>query len=243
MIFTRNRLKRDISALGAHSTDLQRSKIQDRTNALKRKIEQWSQVQLLYMPSASRIRTTRDSSAGAFEEKAHNINLFLPSELKEHTPDAVCDERLCRFEWELRRGQSFDALDDLRRHLLLRTHLYKFKHINIRGQRANTRASAVIGNVERNVLEAADRYRRARNALKNLHETLGEHDWLEVFPILEQAHIRGMSEGEAGQSEGNRTLSWIWKARGVSATGDVLTDGEQFLLLHDLHGPEMVRQH
>ncbi|KAG2095153.1 hypothetical protein BD769DRAFT_1655416 [Suillus cothurnatus] len=195
-----NRLKRDISALGAHSTDLQRSKIQDRTNALKCKIEQWSQVQLLYMPSASRIRTTRDSSAGAFEEKAHNINLFLPSELKEHTPDAVCDEQLCRFEWELHQGQSFDALDDL----------------------PNTRASAVIGNIERNVLEAADRYCRARNALKNLHETLGEHDWLEVFPILEQAHIRGMSEGEAGQSEGNRTLSWIWKARG-------------FLLLHDLH--------
>ncbi|KAG1860956.1 hypothetical protein F4604DRAFT_1882528 [Suillus subluteus] len=208
-----NRLKQDISALGAHSTDLQRSKIQDWTNALKCKVEQWSQVQLLYMPSASHIRTTRDSSVGAFEEKAHNINLFLPSKLKEHTPDTVCDKRL----W-----QSFDALDDLRHHLLLCTHLYKFKHINIHGQRANSHASAVIGNVERNVLEAADRYCRARNTLKNLHETLGEHDWLEVFLILEQAHVCGMSEGEAGQSEGNRTLSWIWKAQGFS-------------LHHDLH--------
>lgn len=194
-------------------------------NTLQRKVEQWCQVQLLYMPSVSRIRTTRSSSSGTFEEKAHEINLLLPSELKQHTRDAVCDERLCRFEWELRRGQSFDALDDLRRHLLLRTHLYKFKDANIRGQRANTRASAVIGKVERNVVEAADRYRRARNALKNLHETLGEHHWQEVFPILEQAHVRSMSEGEAGQSEGNRTLSWIWKTHGVSAAGEVLTDG------------------
>ncbi|KAG1797171.1 hypothetical protein EV424DRAFT_1592838 [Suillus variegatus] len=158
--------QRDISALGAHSTDLQRSKIQDRMNTLQRKVEQWCQVQLLYMPSVSRIRTTRSSSSGTFEEKAHEINLLLPSELKQHTRDA-------------------DA--------------------NIRGQRANTRASAVIG-------KAADRYRRARNALKNLHETLGEHHWQEVFPILEQAHVRSM------------TLSWIWKTHGVSAAGEVLTD-------------------
>ncbi|KAG1877470.1 hypothetical protein F4604DRAFT_1924105 [Suillus subluteus] len=33
-----------------------------------------------------------------------------------------------------------------------------------------------------------------------------------------------MSEGEAGQSEGNRTLSWIWKMQGVSAAGEVLAD-------------------
>ncbi|KAG1812298.1 hypothetical protein EV424DRAFT_108360 [Suillus variegatus] len=29
-----------------------------------------------------------------------------------------------------------------------------------------------------------------------------------------------MSEADSGQSEGNRTLSWIWKARGVGAIGD-----------------------
>ncbi|KAG1789189.1 uncharacterized protein HD556DRAFT_1433840 [Suillus plorans] len=223
-----NWLRQDILALGAHPTDLQRSKIQDRTNTLKRKVDQWCQIQLLYMPSASHVRTTHNSSAAALsEEKAHKINLFLPSELKSHAPDAICDERLCRFEWELRQGQSFDALDDLRRHLLLRTHLYKFKDANICGQRANTRAATVIRKVERHVSEAADRYCRARNALQSLHETLGEHDWQELFPVLEVEHVRGMSEGKVGQSEGNRTLSWIWKMRGVSAAGEVLTDALQ----------------
>ncbi|KAG2129458.1 hypothetical protein DEU56DRAFT_915171 [Suillus clintonianus] len=33
-----------------------------------------------------------------------------------------------------------------------------------------------------------------------------------------------MSEGEAGQSKGNQTLSWIWKMQGISATGEVLAD-------------------
>ncbi|KAG2074979.1 hypothetical protein BDR04DRAFT_1006922, partial [Suillus decipiens] len=51
----RYQLKHDISALGAHSTDLQHSKIQDWMNALQHKIKQWCQVQLLYMPSASHV--------------------------------------------------------------------------------------------------------------------------------------------------------------------------------------------
>ncbi|KAG1778278.1 hypothetical protein EV702DRAFT_1026696 [Suillus placidus] len=220
-----HQLLRDLLALGDHATDLQHSKLQDRTNVLQHKIEQWCQVQVLYMPSVASIRTARSSSTNTSnEEKTYEIRLFLPSQLKEHAPDAICDKRLCQFEWKLRRAQAFDALNDLRRHLLLRTHLYKFKNINIWGQRANTRAAAVIGKVEHNVIEAGERYRHAWTGLNYLCGTLAEDGWQTIFPILESAHVRGMSEGEAGQSEGNRTLSWIWKAQGVSATGEVLAD-------------------
>ncbi|KAG1745513.1 uncharacterized protein EDB91DRAFT_1080407 [Suillus paluster] len=158
------------------------------------------------------------------EEKAHQIRLFLPSQLKEHAPDAICDKQLCRFEWELRHAQAFDVLNDLCQHLLLCTHLYKFKNVNIWGQRANTRTATVLGKVERNVTEAGERYRRMRTALNYLCGTLAEDGWQTIFPILEPAHVRGMSEGEAGQSEGNQTLSWIWKMQGVSATREVLVD-------------------
>ncbi|KAG1790947.1 uncharacterized protein HD556DRAFT_1445722 [Suillus plorans] len=220
-----HRLLRDLSALGGHATDLQRSKLQDRMNVLQRKIEQWCQVQVLYMPSVAPIRTSRSSGSNTLkEEKAYEICLWLPSQLKDHAPYAICDERLCRFEWDLRRAQASDSLNDLRRHLLLRTHLYKFKDINIRGQRANTRAAAVIRKVEHNVTEAGKSYRRAWTALSRLCGTLGEDGWQSIFPVLEPAHVRGMSEGEAGQSEGNRTLSWIWKTQGVSAAGEVLAD-------------------
>ncbi|KAG2046731.1 hypothetical protein BDR06DRAFT_1014480 [Suillus hirtellus] len=204
-----HRLLRDLSALGDHATDLQRSKLQDRMNVLQHKIEQWCQVQVF--------NTLK-------EEKAYEICLWLPSQLKDHAPYAICDERLCRFEWDLRRAQASDSLNDLRQHLLLCTHLYKFKDINIRGQRANTRAAAVIRKVEHNVTEAGKSYRHTWTALSRLCRTLGEDDWQSIFPVLEPANVRGMSEGEAGQSEGNRTLSWIWKMQGVSAAGEVLAD-------------------
>ncbi|KAG2358776.1 hypothetical protein BDR07DRAFT_1488989 [Suillus spraguei] len=41
--------------------------------------------------------------------------------------------------------------------------------------------------------------------------------WKEEFPKLENDDIRGMSQGKPGQSSGNRTLSWIWKACGIAS--------------------------
>ncbi|KAG1729676.1 uncharacterized protein EDB91DRAFT_1085702 [Suillus paluster] len=46
------------------------------------------------------------STNTSIKEKAHQIRLFLPSQLKEHAPDAICDKRLCRFEWELHCAQA-----------------------------------------------------------------------------------------------------------------------------------------
>ncbi|KAG1790350.1 uncharacterized protein HD556DRAFT_1310740 [Suillus plorans] len=166
------RLWKDQNTLGAHATDLQLAKLQERSNALLQKVEHWCQVQLLYMPMA------------------------------------------------------YESLDDLRRQLRLRSHLYKFKDANIRGQRANMRASAVLKKVELTVTTAADRYRRAWKALKVLAGVLDNPSWEAELPELQPTDIRGMSEGDSGQSEGNRTLSWIWKARGVGAIGD---DNESIL--------------
>ncbi|KAG2357884.1 hypothetical protein BDR07DRAFT_1217798, partial [Suillus spraguei] len=74
-------LARDIKHLGVHPTDLQRTKLQEWSNILQSKIEQWSKVQLLYMPVIARLRildipTSRTHST---EEKVHKIELWLPS--------------------------------------------------------------------------------------------------------------------------------------------------------------------
>ncbi|KAG1777221.1 ZPR1 zinc-finger domain-containing protein [Suillus placidus] len=151
------------NALGAHATDLQLAKLQERSNALLRKVEHWCQVQLLYMPMVSRLHTSETASAEIAREE---------------------------------------------------------KDADIRGQRANTRASAVLKKVELTVTTAADRYRRAWKALKVLAGVLENPNWEAELPELQPTDIRGMSEGDSGQSERNRTLSWIWKARGVGATGD-----------------------
>lgn len=59
---------------------------------------------------------------------------------------------------------------------------------------------------------------------------LDNPSWEAEPPELQPTDIRGMSEADSGQSEGNRTLSWIWKARGVGAIGDdnefILSEGK-----------------
>lgn len=55
---------------------------------------------------------------------------------------------------------------------------------------------------------------------------LDNPSWEAELSELQPTGIRGMSEADSGQSEGNRTLSWIWKARGVGAIGD---DNESIL--------------
>ncbi|KAG1865495.1 hypothetical protein DFJ58DRAFT_771317 [Suillus subalutaceus] len=202
------RLEREYGALGAHPTNLQLTKLQERSNALQRKIKQWCKVQVLYMPTVVRVRVFDTASTiSSREEKPHEVKLWLPSQLK-GASNKFCEERVCRYEWELRQAQAFDALDDLHRHLQLRSHLCKFKDNQLRGQQANTRAAAVLTKVELSIKTDAERYRRAWTAL------------------VRTEHVRGMSDGHTGQSEGNRTLSWIWKARGVT-TGD--SEGETVL--------------
>ncbi|KAG2055338.1 hypothetical protein BDR06DRAFT_970839 [Suillus hirtellus] len=200
-------LARDIELLGGHPTDLQRTKLQERGNILRRKIEQWSKVQLLYMPVIARLHASDmpTSRTHSTEEKAHKIKLWLPSKIYGDATDPVhqCDATLSQYEWELRRAQAYDALDDLRRHLRLRAHLYKFKDTHIRGQQANTRASAIIDKVKSNVSIAAARYRRAWSALKRLSPALSRTTWKEEFPKLENDDIHGMSQGKPGQSSGN----------------------------------------
>ncbi|KAG2354586.1 hypothetical protein BDR07DRAFT_1305500 [Suillus spraguei] len=68
-------------------------------------------------------------------------------------------------------------------HLLLHTHLYKFKDVNIRGQQANTHAVTVIKKVKHNVTGASERYCHTRTALSSLCRTLGEDGWQSILCV------------------------------------------------------------
>ncbi|KAG1880024.1 hypothetical protein F4604DRAFT_1679157 [Suillus subluteus] len=184
-------LEREYGALGAHPTDLQLMKLQERSNALQRKIEQWCKVQVLYMPTVIRVRIFNTASTiSSREEKPHEVKLWLPSQLK-GASNEFCEE-----------------------------------HNQLCGQQANTRAAAVLTKVELSIKTDAEQYRRAWTALVVLSDVLQEHSWGNDLPKLEAEHVHGMSDGHTGQSEGNQTLSWIWKAHGVT-TGD--SEGETIL--------------
>ncbi|KAG1877174.1 hypothetical protein F4604DRAFT_1924229 [Suillus subluteus] len=221
-------LRRDHSALSVHATDLQLAKFQERSNTLQCKIAQWCTIQLLYFPSVAHLRSSdiKSSIDSTQEEKPTDINLWLPSQIRRETL-LPCNDSFSKYEWDLRRAQAFDALDDLHWHLRLRTHLYKFKDAQIRSQRANTCAGIIIKNVEINVSVAAECYRRAWNALSALAPSLARDVWMTELPKLEEGDIRGMGDSTFGESSRNHTLSWIWKARGVATAG---MEGEAVLL-------------
>ncbi|KAG1737727.1 hypothetical protein EDB19DRAFT_1895738 [Suillus lakei] len=77
-------LRHDHSALGVHATDLQLVKFQEHSNTLQRKISQWCTIQLLYLPSIARVRTSDIESSidSTQEEKPADIKLWLPSQIR-----------------------------------------------------------------------------------------------------------------------------------------------------------------
>ncbi|KAI0702837.1 hypothetical protein C8T65DRAFT_709367 [Cerioporus squamosus] len=214
------RLKVDVNALGLHATDIKRAKMQERQNALRRRFDGWAEIQQLYMPS---VISQRAQLLAADENASlvYNLPLFLPSN---SAVVKTCDATLLEHEWRLRFAQAFDALADLRGHLEVRTHLYKFKNRFARGQRANTRSQSLINAVDAKVNGDADRYRAAYAALQRMALHLGKQNWdVDLRPLL-ASDVRHVTEGEDGQSEGRRKISWIWKASSSSdaaETGNV----------------------
>jgi hypothetical protein len=199
---------------------LQLAKMQERKNGLRRKIKSWTTIQHLYMPevSAMRERTERAASDTSMEIPPFEFALLLPSSLPRTTR---CLPTLRQHEFKLRLAQAHESLDELRDHLCLRTHMYKYKDKNIVGQRANTRCQNMINSVQDKVNASAGKYRTARAALEKLSKNVVDNEqWRATLLPLEPSDIRPLNDAEEGQSEGQRSLSWIWKIVGVGKDSD-----------------------
>ncbi|KAG0703197.1 hypothetical protein DFH29DRAFT_981987 [Suillus ampliporus] len=179
--------------IGQHATDTQQAKVLQHINSLRQRIDTWLRVQLLYMPCVSRLRSSNDIVT---EPKVHKINLFLPSAIPTGLP---CEEQLLNHKWDLCEVQANDVLNNLCGVLNMKYHLYKYNDAFIRGQRANTRATGVINNVDNWIDALAAKYNAARSALVKLGPRLHKND-----------------EQDNGATVGQQTVSWIWKTRGVS---------------------------
>ncbi|KAJ3531617.1 hypothetical protein NMY22_g8083 [Coprinellus aureogranulatus] len=220
------KLRQAVSALGNHPTKKELTAMAERSNALRRRIGSWIETQRLYVPDADMIRSRSDAAAtevnGKPASEAYDIPLLLPSAL----PWTSCSTILQRYEVQLREGQAYDALNDVRRHLRLRSYLYKRKDAHARGVAANTRSNTAIKRAQKGVDTAVAKYRRVRKALLTL---CGEvpagtpfvpERWRGDLQDLKSIHVRGLSEGLFSQSEGTREISWIWMSRSAPVTKD-----------------------
>ena len=163
--------------------------------------------------AALRVREDHEVSDDCPEIAPYDLPLHLPSSLSARIP---CAQKLRLYEFRLREAQAHKALEELRQHLRLRTHMYKYKDRHVVGQRANTRSQNTIRRVQNKVNASAAKYRIARHALGLLSRHVGGSDWSTRLLHLAPEDIRPLMDGEEGESEGRRTLSWIWKVVGVS---------------------------
>ncbi len=229
-----------------------RIKVQKRLATLLGKVRKFRQLQAAYMPAIQASTTSSTPPKALTALDVETFSVILPSDLPAEQRVQVCGEKLPRMEDELQYADACDALEDLRHSLRMRTCYNQDKIANVTGQVPNTKARSLQSSVDQAIKNAADRYRRARQAIDRLR---GPGAWQEVLrPLLdgdlvglneraltreeaaEQTRVRAMGEetwdvsagiplsGVVYVGEGRRTLSWIW----YSGESGAIEGGDDF---------------
>lgn len=187
-------------------------------------------------------------------ENDDKLQLYLPSSLRAEDLTALMNSEtpFCRLlvtsETSLRIAELTDSLDAIRRTLRTKLKTKAFQVRNLRGQKANTRARAVLTSIDSRVSEQKKRYRRNYNALENLDPS---GKWKSTFLVLTDQDVRMPlrdygNESEASsdsqddiplptnrkrkggslqQGQGDREESWIWELKQGQINDDGAADG------------------
>ncbi|KAJ7026189.1 hypothetical protein C8F04DRAFT_1212668 [Mycena alexandri] len=190
----------DMAAMGQHPTDDQCRTMVERTSKLRRKIDAWVKHQERFTPrvialrkreDAARVRTARTQVVPGV--KVQDLRLWLPSAIMK-VPGArqrkYCTPEIQRYEFRLRVGQAHEALHEIRRQLIVRTHLYKYKDKQSFGVRANTRSKDKIDAVNDRIRRVVAAYRAARVAIVSLGKSLDETGWEVTLKELKEEDVR-----------------------------------------------------
>lgn len=184
-------------------------------------------------------------------EDDEKLRLYLPSNLRSQDLVSLTASEItyCRIlvssEASLRLAVLTDCLDAIKRILRTKLSTKSFQSRNLRGQKANTRARAVLAQIDSKLSEQKKRYRRNRQALLNLDPN---GDWKHNFlPLTDQdtrlplrkddddydlssedepeSSLRQRDQQKTGTGQGYRTESWIWE-KAEAMNSDDAGDGE-----------------
>lgn len=218
-------------------TTLQMAKFQERRVIIRKKIQHFRELQVIYMPGLRCVLKTPSILDDSPDALAESVRLYLPSEMSIGERSRACASGICEVEARIRHADASEALEDLRRCLRTRTYLNKWRVKNISGQRKSTRARALQHSVDVKVHSAKTRYRHSRKALVALN---GHGEWEQKLKELQDDDVRALNERtltehekqqrqqrtmaglrtaddtregvvvEGALGEGHRKLSWIW---------------------------------
>ncbi|KAJ7303696.1 hypothetical protein DFH08DRAFT_721911, partial [Mycena albidolilacea] len=243
------RLEIDIKALKNPSVTQNLAFVKRRT-ALLKKIHQFRQLQLVYMPALRSFLSDHERQVldGNGEQTPETTRLFMPSELGDPgNRRKACAVGLPEVEARMREGEAREALEVVRQGLRSRTMTNRFRIQNYTGQGALTRGQGILRQINIKIHLGKIHYRYARAALLVLR---GHGVWEEALRVLKDEDVRALNEraitaeeaatGEqldnlaralgtpAGITvaeglavgEGSHTLSWIWYTVGATMDED-----------------------
>jgi len=190
-------------------TPNEHAELEERRNALRRRLSTWMDARNLYIPPTSEEQALDPASgpSNAADRLPETTPLRLPSSLPASLQES-CPFKLTKVELRFRLAQAEDALSELRRLLRVTMGLrdYKLKQVGP-SQRAGTRARTLISRFKDKVARYVGRYRSAWSALLSL-DSNGE--WQLRLQQLSDNDVRAPGRSE-DESEGNREVSWIWR--------------------------------
>ena len=146
--------------MGHSRTEAQTDSLLKMRVKLRQDLIDWRKRQYNYCPSLKDRIDAVDPTSPELE------NLFLPSSFQRSSDRKKLGlAELAELEYELRLGQAYDALDDIRTKIKIFNTNLDYKKHNIFGQQSNTRARQYLQTLSVDKVSAADKYRQARQAL------------------------------------------------------------------------------
>lgn len=207
--------------------------IQERRNALARRIKLWKTAQAVYMPQVSEhLADEQDPPTSVDvdeldESKPELWPLLLPSQLSQDNR-TLCYKGVVETEQTLRLAQVQDNLVDLRRlrRTLRSLRTYFKSNVVGEGQKTQTKSRTVESGVTLRINRAVRRYRLAYSTLLSLDPT---GDWRKEYLELTDKDNRGPGKElyEQGVGDGRYTMSWIWRGSLGSEVQDQTSHSEQ----------------
>ncbi|KZP18026.1 hypothetical protein FIBSPDRAFT_956592 [Athelia psychrophila] len=190
-------LLRDVKGK-SEATPLQLAGFQDRRLGIRKKVVYFRTLQVQYMPGLGSVLDEPALLQDTPDLPAEAVRLFMPSELNDLNRARACLPGVADVECRIREASLSDALEQLRRHLRMRSQVNKWKGKNVRGQRYNTRARALQHRIDVKVHAAKMRYRHGRRAYLAL---AGNGPWTSQYKELLDDDCRAMNERELTQRE------------------------------------------
>lgn len=168
---------------------------------LRRDLEKWRTTQFGCVP------TLRDDISVIDPSTPEAASLLLPSSFSQHHRASLQLDELAKVEYKLREGQAHDALKTLRSSIQTFNYNLKFKLDFVHGQGPNTRAQQYLQTLSADKINAAEKYRRARQALLVLGLSPDDKT---LQPLLD-GQLWGLDTSKSAKlGDSKKEEPWFW---------------------------------